>query len=157
MTMLPLRDRAAALYAAAKERTQAEQQRWQQSEKPVLKQYARGLKETLALQHQALAAQQAKVASLAAAGGGDAGVHTGFNVIRARVTSDGRPFPTEELKAERERLARALNQLAIDVAAAKAEIQGQRRKEEVDIWETQLVALQVGAGWGCASGGGAGN
>ncbi len=64
---------------------------------------------------------------------------------RARVTSDGRPLPTDELRVERDRLTTALNQLAIDIAAAKAEIQSQRRAEEIEIWETQLVALQASA------------
>lgn len=92
-------------------------------------------------------AQQARVRNLSAAGteAAQERVHSGFNVIRARVTSDGKSWPTADLRAEHERLTNALNQLAIDIAAAKAEIKSQRRAEEVEIWETQLVALQVGA------------
>ena len=116
-----------------------------QSEKPALKHLAKGLKETLALQHQAVEAQQGRVASLAAAGAAAASssVHAGFNVIRARLTAEGKSWPTADLRTERERLTAALNQLAIDIAAAKAEIKSQRRADEVEIWETQLVALQV--------------
>lgn len=162
--MLPLRDRAAGLYAAAREHAAGQHAQFVQGERANLKQYAKGLKQALDLQQQGLAAQQAKVEALAAQPDAPAAVHAGFNVIRARVTADGRPLPTDELTRERERLTAALNQLAIDIAAAKAEIKSQRRVEEVEIWETQLVALQVSvlhlvvprgvAGWAPGASGG---
>lgn len=151
--MLPLRDRAAGLYAAAREHAAGQHAQFVQGERANLKQYAKGLKQALDLQQQGLAAQQAKVEALAAQPDAPAAVHAGFNVIRARVTADGRPLPTDELTRERERLTAALNQLAIDIAAAKAEIKSQRRAEEVEIWETQLVALQVSVlHWWCRGG-----
>ncbi len=139
----PLRERATSLYTLCKERTVAEQQRWLQSDKSNLKLHAKGLKEALDIQNQAVEAQQLRVTSLANQNLSPSTVHAGFNVIRARLTSEGKAWATDDLRAEKDRLTKALNQLAIDIAAAKAEIKSQRRAEEVEIWETQLVALQV--------------
>ncbi|GAB4822561.1 hypothetical protein N2152v2_009607 [Parachlorella kessleri] len=138
----PLRERATSLYTLCKERTVAEQQRWLQSDKSNLKLHAKGLKEALDIQNQAVEAQQLRVTSLANQNLSPSTVHAGFNVIRARLTSEGKAWATDDLRAEKDRLTKALNQLAIDIAAAKAEIKSQRRAEEVEIWETQLVALQ---------------
>jgi phosphoenolpyruvate-protein kinase (PTS system EI component) len=72
------------------------------------------------------------------------GTSTGFNVIRSRVDTCGRPLETEALRKERERLATALRKFDAEIASAKAEIATNTRKDEIEIWETKLVAMQVG-------------
>ena len=73
---------------------------------------------------------------------------TGFNVIRSRVDGCGRPLETEALRRERDRLAGALCKFDAEIASAKAEIgmllgsSRGNKAEEVEIWETKLVAMQ---------------
>ena len=140
----PLRVRAQQLQVQATKERDAALQRWSQSEKPVLKEHATGMKQTMQLLAKEEAALQQRVASLTATTvRNHPGTSTGFNVIRARVDAFGRPLSTEALKAERERLRRNLDTLDVEIAGAKAEITQHRRTEEEEIWETKLVALQV--------------
>jgi hypothetical protein len=139
----PLRVRALQLQQQAARERAAALARWEQSEKPVLREHAAGLAEALAVlarEEEALRARMAATASSAVPS--HPGTSTGFNVIRARADAAGRPLDTGALRAERDRLARALNALSAEIAGAKAEITGGRRAEELEIWETKLVALQ---------------
>jgi hypothetical protein len=142
--LAPLRVRAHQLQAQALRDREASIARWTQSEEPVLKDAAAGLKQTMQLLAKEEAALQARVSSLAASTvRNHPGTSTGFNVIRARVDAYGRPLPTEALRAERDRLKRNLDTMDAEIAAAKAEITQHRRTDEAEIWETKLVALQV--------------
>ena len=142
--LAPLRVRAAQLQAQALREREAAIARWTHSEKPVLKEAATGLKQTMQLLAKEEAALQARVSSLAASTvRNHPGTSTGFNVIRARVDACGRPLATEALRAERDRLKRTLDTLDLEIAGAKSEITQHRRSEEAEIWETKLVALQV--------------
>ena len=140
----PIRVRAQQLQLqAVREREQAVQ-RWSQSEKPVLKEHAAGMKQTMQLLAKEETLLQQRVASLTASTvRNHPGTSTGFNVIRSRVDSFGRPLATEALMAERDRLRKTLATLDVQIAGAKAEITQHRRSEEAEIWETKLVALQV--------------
>ena len=140
----PLRVRAQQLQVQAAREREAAFQRWSQSEKPVLKEHAAGMKETMQLLAKEEEALQQRVSSISASTiRNHPGTSTGFNVIRARVDALGRPLSTEALKTERDRLKRTLDTIDLGVAGAKAEINQHRRSDEAEIWETKLVALQV--------------
>ena len=129
--LAPLRVRAQQLQVQATRERDASLQRWTQSEKPVLKEHAAGMKQTMQLLAKEEEALQHRVASMSASTvKNNPGTSTGFNVIRARVDAFGRPLST-------------LDTIDFDIAGAKAEINQHRRSEEADIWETKLVALQV--------------
>ncbi|KAH7615566.1 hypothetical protein Ndes2526B_g09687 [Nannochloris sp. 'desiccata'] len=141
--LAPLRVRAQQLQVQATRDRDDALQRWSQSEKPVLKEHAAGMKQTMQLLAKEEEALQHRVLNLSASTvKNNPGTSTGFNVIRARVDAFGRPLSTEALQAERDRLRRTLDTLDFDIAGAKAEINQHRRSEEADIWETKLVALQ---------------
>ena len=147
----PLRARAAQLTAAAQRERAAAVQAYETSVRPALKEHAASLKESLAILLRDEAALRERVSALAscAVAGADPDVRTGFNVIRARTGADGQSLPTDELRAERQRLVDMLDVLEGQVEAAKAEITrhaGRGRGDEQEIWETQLVALQVRPG-----------
>jgi hypothetical protein len=141
--LAPLRVRAQQLQSQAAREQEAGLHRWEQSERPVLKEHAAGMKDTLQLllrEHDAL---RKRVAGLEASSvRNHPGTTTGFNVIRARTDAVGQPLTTEALKNEKERLLRTVDTLEVEIAAAKAEIMLHRRSDEHDIWETKLVALQ---------------
>lgn len=144
----PLRARAAQLTAAAQREKAAAVQTYETSARPALKEHAASLKESLGILMREEAALQERVDALAsrAVAGADPSVRTGFNVIRARTGADGQSLPTEELRAERQRLVDTLDVLGQQVEQAKVEITrhaGRGRHQEQEIWETQLVALQV--------------
>jgi hypothetical protein len=142
--LVPLRVRAQQLQVQATRERDAALQRWSQSEKPVLKEHAAGMKQTMQLLTKEEEALQHRVSNISASTvKNNPGTSTGFNVIRARVDAFGRPLSTEALQVERDRLRRTLDTLDFDIAGAKAEINQHRRSEEADIWETKLVALQV--------------
>ena len=150
----PLRARAAQLAATAAREKGGALHTYETSARPALKEQAASLKESLAILAREEAALQERVAGLAsqAVAGADPSVHTGFNVIRARTGADGQSLSLEELRAERQRLIDTLSVLGRQVEAAKREITRQHggRPEDREVWETQLVALQVrrGRGWG---------
>lgn len=142
--LAPLRARVQQLQSQAEREREAALQRWTQSEKPVLKEHAAGLKQTMQLLAKEEAALKQRVESLSTSTvRNHPGTSTGFNVIRARVDAFGRPLSTEALHAEKDRLKRHLAKMDVEIAAAKAEITQHRRTEEEEIWETKLVALQV--------------
>ncbi|KAL4421597.1 hypothetical protein ABPG75_010888 [Micractinium tetrahymenae] len=143
----PLRARAAQLEAAAARERAAALHTYETSARPALKQQAASLKESLGILGREEAALRERLAGLAeqAVAGAAPGVHTGFNVIRAREGADGSALPLEELRAERQRLVDMLQALGAQVEAAKAEVLRAGRggrPEDREIWETQLVALQ---------------
>lgn len=118
---------------------------WEQSERPVLRDHAVGMKRTMQLLAKEEAVLKQRVANLESTSVRNCpGTSTGFNVIRSRVDTCGRPLETEALKRERERLAVALRKFDADIASAKAEIACNNRRDEIEIWETKLVAMQVG-------------
>jgi len=140
----PLRVRAQQLQLQASKEQDAALQRWEQSERPVLKEHAAGMKDTLQLLAREEAALQQRVAGLSTTTvKNNPGTSTGFNVIRARVDAFGKPLTTDVLRTERARLLLTIDKLEVEIAGAKAEITQHRRFEEVEIWETKLVALQV--------------
>jgi hypothetical protein len=146
----PLRIRAQQLQTQAAQELEAAQQRWKQSEKPVLKEHAAGLKETLQILVQEETILSQRIANLSTtAVPNHPGTTTGFNVIRARTDAEGQPLATDALRTERDRLLKALDTMEIAIAEAKAKITQHNRRNEEEIWETKLVALQVG--W-CALG-----
>lgn len=141
----PLRARCAQLAAqlrAAQGRALAQ---YEHGERPSLKEHARSLKDTLAILTVEEAALRARLEGMASRQlASDPSVSTGFNVISSGLTDrSGAPLSLEELKKERARLVDALAALNGQIAAAKAEITRQRRREDAEIWETQLVALQA--------------
>lgn len=153
--LAPLRKRARALEARRVQEQEAAIGRWQESEKPALKEFAHTLKETEHIQRGEIAQLQARLKEFAkhelnhptsSGGPQPTRVTAGFNVIRARAGPDGQPLATEALRVERQRLVDTLAQLNVQIAAAKAELTEQRRLEEQEIWETKLVALQVRCG-----------
>jgi hypothetical protein len=124
-------------------------QTYESSSRPALKEHAASLKESLAILTREEAALRERVAALAsqAVAGADSSVRTGFNVIRSRTGADGQSLPTAELREERQRLIDILAALDPKTEQAKQEIMrhaGRGRHDEREIWETQLVALQVG-------------
>jgi len=140
----PLKVRAFQLQTQAAVEKESRILRWEQSERPVLRDHALGLKETMQLLSREEEQLQQRVASLSASTVQNyPGTSTGFNVIRSRVDSCGRPLEMEALRNERERLKTALHQFEVEIANAKAEISANQRKDEVEIWETKLVAMQV--------------
>lgn len=139
----PLRLHATELQQRAVTEHEAALKRWEQSERPVLKEHASGMRDTLQVlmkEHDSLRNRIASMSSTSVRN--HPGTSTGFNVIRSRTDSMGQPLSTEELRKEKERLSRSLDSLEVDIAAVKAEIMADRRSEEHDIWETKLVALQ---------------
>lgn len=139
----PLRVRAHQLQHQIMKEQEAALRRWEQSEKPVLKELAAGMKDTLQVLTREEASLKKHVAGLTTASiRNHPGTSTGFNVIRARVDAYGQPLPTNALVIEKERLLKAIDKLEVEIAGAKAEITQHRRSEEAEIWETKLVALQ---------------
>ncbi|KAL4450201.1 hypothetical protein ABPG77_010870 [Micractinium sp. CCAP 211/92] len=143
----PLRARAAQLEAAAARERATALHTYETSARPALKQQAASLKESLGILSREEAALRERLAGLVeqAVAGAAPGVHTGFNVIRARAGADGGALPLEELRAERQRLVGMLEALGAQVEAAKAEVLRAGRggrPEDREVWETQLVALQ---------------
>lgn len=150
----PLRRKARAVEAQRVLEQEAAVRRWQQSERPALKDFAHTLRETETIQRSEIKQLQqrlreftsSEVPNQPSSGGPQPHrVTTGFNVIRSRAGADGKPLPTDALRAERQRLIDTLAQLNVEIASAKAELTDQRRLEEQEIWETKLVALQVAA------------
>jgi len=140
----PLRVRAQQLQLQAVKEHDASLKRWEQSEKSVLKEHAAGMKDTMQLLAREEAALKQRISGMAATSvKNNPGTSTGFNVIRSRVDSFGRPLATDALRTERDRLLRMIDKLELEIAGAKAEILQHRRSEEVEIWETKLVALQA--------------
>lgn len=140
----PLRVRAHQLQNQAAQDYDTQSQRWKQSEKPVLKEHAAGLKNVLQVlikEEQNLAQRIANLTTSAVPN--HPGTTTGFNVIRARTDAEGEPLSTTALRQERDRLLKAFDAMEIHIAEAKAEITKHGRHNEEEIWETKLVALQV--------------
>lgn len=143
VAITPLRMRARELQQQAVQDGEAALRRWEQSERPVLKEHATGMRDTLHVltkEHEVLRQRVAELTPMSIRN--HPGTSTGFNVIRARTDDKGKPLAMDELRAERDRLLRTLDSLEVDIAAVKAEIMAARRSEEHDIWETKLVALQ---------------
>eukprot|EP00887_Chlorella_sp_A99_P003983 scaffold11.g3983.t1 len=141
--LAPLRERCLQLQAQARTLRERAAAQWAATERPALKEHARGLRDTLVSLAAEEAALRRKLEALATHSlASDPSVSTGFNVIRSRTDRAGQPLALEELQAERRRLIDALGGLNGQIAAAKAEITRQRRKEDAEVWETQLVALQ---------------
>jgi len=122
---------------------------WEQVERPVLWEHAMGMKEAMNVLLREMEALKGRVSSLSVGGVVNCpGTRTGFNVIRSRVDGCGRPLETDVLRKERERLGVALCKFDAEIAQAKAEIgvllmsDRLNRQEEVEIWETKLVAMQ---------------
>lgn len=140
----PLRARARELQLQSIKEQDSALQRWIASEKPVLKEHAHGLKESMTVLTKEEALLKDRVSNLSTnAVPNQPGITTGFNVIRSRTDAAGQPLSIDALKIERTRLSAAVEKLNIDLAAARAEITDQtRRCEEQEIWETKLVALQ---------------
>jgi hypothetical protein len=140
----PLRARARELQFHSIKEQDLALQRWIASEKPVLKEHAHGLKESMTVLTKEEALLKDRVSNLSInAVPNQPGITTGFNVIRSRTDAAGQPLSIDALKTERTRLSAAVEKLNIDLAAARAEITDQtRRCEEQEIWETKLVALQ---------------
>lgn len=140
----PLVERARQLQALARHERETSLRRWQQSEKPVLKDHALGLRDCLKVLSKDEAKLQSQIQKLSNVSvKNNPGTSTGFNIIRSKVDLQGRPLPTESLRAERESLLQRLNRVEVAISNAKAEIVGPHREEENDILETKLVALQV--------------
>jgi hypothetical protein len=143
-SLLPLRNRAHKVQAQAAQSREAELARWSSTDKSALKEQTASLKEALQVLAKEEEALTKKVSSLATTTiSSHPGTTTGFNVIRSRVDAKGQPLGIDALRGERQRLVTALDQINIDIAAAKSEVMQHRRWEEQDIWETKLVALQV--------------
>jgi hypothetical protein len=140
----PLRARARELQLQSIKEQDSALQRWIASEKPVLREHAHGLKESMTVLTKEEALLKDRVSNLSTnAVPNQPGITTGFNVIRSRTDAAGQPLSIDALKTERTRLSAAVEKLNIDLAAARAEITDQtRRCEEQEIWETKLVALQ---------------
>lgn len=141
----PLRARCMQLMAQLKASQERAVAQYAHSERPGLKDHARSLRDTLAI----LTAEEAQLTARLEAMASrklpsDPSVSTGFNVISSGHTDrSGAPLSLEELRRERARLVDALAALNAQIATAKAELTRQRRKEDAEIWETQLVALQA--------------
>lgn len=141
----PLRVRAKQLQVQADQEHEASVQRWKQSERPVLKEHGDSLKQTLHILIQEEATLKSKIANLSTnAVPNHPGTTTGFNVIRSRTDTQGQPLTTDALRQERDRLLKVVDSLELVIAEAKAEITHHHRRNEDEIWETKLVALQVG-------------
>lgn len=144
-SLKPLQVRSCQLQSQTEKDQAARIVEWEQSERPVLRDLAVGMKRTMQLLAKEEAILKQRVSNLESSSIRNCpGTSTGFNVIRSRVDTCGRPLETEALKAERERLASALRKFDADIASSKAEIASNNRTDEIEIWETKLVALQVG-------------
>ncbi len=143
-SLRPLQVRAGQIQSQAMKDQASRIVEWEQSERPVLRDHAVGMKRTMQLLAKEEAVLKQRVANLESSSVRNCpGTSTGFNVIRSRVDTCGRPLETEALKSERERLAAALRKFDVEIASAKAEIATNTRKDEIEIWETKLVAMQV--------------
>ena len=141
----PLQTRAYQLQDQALHEQEGRLKRWEQSERPVLRDHALGMKQTLNVLGKEEAILRQRVSNLETSTVKNCpGTSTGFNVIRARVDNCGKPLETESLRRERDRLKASMHKIEAEIANAKAEIAANRRGEEVEIWETKLVAMQVG-------------
>lgn len=144
-SLRPLLVRASQIQTQAVKDQGARVLRWEQSERSVLRDHAVGMKQTMQLLAKEEAVLKQRVAQLEMSSVKNCpGTSTGFNVIRSRVDGCGRPLETDALRRERDRLATALRRFDAEIASAKAEIACNERKDEVEIWETKLVAMQVG-------------
>ena len=122
---------------------------WEQIERPVLWEHAIGMKRAMQVLAKEEETLQARISNLETSTVRNCpSTRTGFNVIRSRVDGCGRPLETEALRRERDRLAGTLCKFDAEIASAKAEIGSLlgsargNRAEEVEIWETKLVAMQ---------------
>eukprot|EP00889_Picochlorum_renovo_P004243 jgi/Picre1/31273/NNA_006627.t1 len=132
----PLQVRASQIQSQAVKDQESRVQRWEHSEKPVLRDHAMGLKETMQLLAKEEVVLKQRVSDLETSTvRNHPGTSTGFNVIRSRVDSCGKPLETESLKKERDRLLAALRKFDAEIASAKAEI------ATYGEW-TKLVAMQ---------------
>jgi hypothetical protein len=148
-SLRPLQVRASNIQAAEARDQAARVAEWEEIERPVLWEHAIGMKRAMQVLAKEEGALQARISNLETSTVRNCpSTRTGFNVIRSRVDGCGRPLETEALRRERDRLAGALCKFDAEIASAKAEIGlllGSTRgnkAEEVEIWETKLVAMQ---------------
>ena len=148
-SLRPLQVRASNIQAAEARDQATRVAEWEQIERPVLWEHAIGMKRAMQVLAKEEGALQARISNLETSTVRNCpSTRTGFNVIRSRVDGCGRPLETEALRRERDRLAGALCKFDAEIASAKAEIGvllGSARgnkAEEVEIWETKLVAMQ---------------
>ena len=148
-SLRPLQVRAANIQAQQVDESVARVGQWEAVERPVLWEHAVGMKEAMSVLMREAETLKARVEGLEVGGVRNCpGTRTGFNVIRSRVDGCGRPLETEVLRKERERLGVALCKFDAEIAQAKAEIgvllssERPTAQEEVEIWETKLVAMQ---------------
>ena len=123
-----------------------------EQDKPQLRQLISSLEESrqvLDVELKAMQANpgQAQAKAKAVAKKGVQAISTGFNAIRARPKADGKPMTDEELRTERQHLQASVGALGTKIASVREDISNNMRAEEREIWETNLVILQVSAGF----------
>ena len=67
----------------------------------------------------------------------------GFHAIKSRTGPDGEVLSEESLQAEAARLRESLSTIDSRIDQARQELSRNTNAEEQDIWETNLVILQV--------------
>lgn len=67
----------------------------------------------------------------------------GFNAIKGRTGPDGQPLSDEALEKEASHIKDALSAIEGRISQAQQELAGMRNQDEQDVWETNLVILQV--------------
>lgn len=117
-----------------------------EQDKPQLKQLIAALEESRQVLDGELKAmqanpQQAKAKQVAKKG--VQAISTGFNAIRSRPRADGKPMTDDELRAERQHLQDSIDVLGNKISSVREDIAKNMRAEEKEIWETNLVILQV--------------
>ena len=63
--------------------------------------------------------------------------------VKGRAGAKGQPLTEEELQKEAAQLRESLHTVENRIEQAKRELAGNKNRDEQDIWETNLVILQV--------------
>ena len=70
-------------------------------------------------------------------------LYAGFNAIKGRKGPDGRPLTDEALQQEAAQIQESLVTIESRIQQARQELARMTNRDEQDVWETNLVILQV--------------
>lgn len=117
-----------------------------EQDKPQLRQLITALedsRQTMEAELKSLQANPQQARAKQVAKKGVQAISSGFNAIRTRPKADGKPMSDDELRSERQHLQDSLDVLSNKILSVREDISNNMRAEEREIWETNLVILQV--------------